>query len=221
DGETFEGLQKGETLGVFQLESSGMREILCKLKPSAFSDLVAVLSLYRPGPLGGTQIDEFVDRKNGKKPIVYEHPDLESILKETYGIILYQEQVMQIASKLGGFTLGQADILRRAMGKKQASVMEEKRRAFVDGAKENKIDSRKANRIFDLMAQFAGYGFNKSHSAGYALISFQTAYLKAHYPVEFVAASLSSEMGSSDRLDIILKECKRMGIQVISTDINT
>lgn len=221
DGETFEVLKKGETLGVFQLESSGMREILCKLKPSAFSDLVAVLSLYRPGPLGGTQIDEFVDRKNGKKPIVYEHPDLESILKETYGIILYQEQVMQIASKLGGFTLGQADILRRAMGKKQASVMEEKRRAFVDGAKENKIDSRKANRIFDLMAQFAGYGFNKSHSAGYALISFQTAYLKAHYPVEFVAASLSSEMGSSDRLDILLKECKRMGIQVSSPDINT
>lgn len=221
DEETFELLKKGETLGVFQLESSGMRGILCKLRPSAFSDLVAVLSLYRPGPLGGIQIDEFVDRKNGDKPIVYEHPDLESILKETYGIILYQEQVMQIASKLGGFTLGQADILRRAMGKKQASVMEETRRAFVDGAKENKIDSRKANRIFDLMAQFAGYGFNKSHSAGYALISYQTAYFKAHYPVEFMAASLSSEMGSSDRLDILLKECKRMGIEVSRPDINT
>ncbi|MFQ5905730.1 MAG: DNA polymerase III subunit alpha [bacterium] len=222
DEDTFELLRNGETQGVFQLESSGMREILCKLRPSSFSDLVAVLSLYRPGPLlGGLDIDDFVDRKNGRKEIRYEHPHLESILKETYGVILYQEQVMQIASKLGGFTLGQADILRRAMGKKQAAVMENKRAAFVKGAGKNKINARKANEIFDLMAQFAGYGFNKSHSAGYALISYWTAYLKAHYPVEFMAASLSSEMGSSDRVSLLLKECKRMGIQVSTPDVNT
>jgi len=222
DQDTFELLKNGETQAIFQLESSGMREILCKLRPSSFSDLVAVLSLYRPGPLlGGLDIDDFVDRKNGKKEIVYEHPHLESILKETYGVILYQEQVMQIASKLGGFTLAQADMLRRAMGKKQASVMENKRAAFVKGAGKNKINAKKANEIFNLMAQFAGYGFNKSHSAGYALISYWTAYLKAHYPVEFMAAGLSSEMNSSDRVSLLLKECKRMGIQVSTPDVNT
>jgi DNA polymerase-3 subunit alpha len=219
---TFELLRKGETQAVFQLESSGMKEILCKLRPSSFSDIVAVLSLYRPGPLlGGLDIDGFVGRKNGTKEIDYEHPHLESILKETYGVILYQEQVMQIASKLGGFTLGQADMLRRAMGKKQASVMEAKREAFVRGAKKNGIPPAKADRIFDLMAQFAGYGFNKSHSAGYAVISYQTAYLKAHYPVEFMAASLTSELNSSDRVDILLKECKRMSIPVTAPDVNS
>ncbi len=221
DENTYKLLSNGETQAVFQLESSGMKEILCKLEPSSFSDLIAVLSLYRPGPLlGGLDIDDFVQRKNGRKEIKYEHPHLESILKETYGVILYQEQVMQTASKLGGFTLGQADILRRAMGKKQASVMEAKRAAFVKGAKKNGIPAATADGIFDLMAQFAGYGFNKSHSAGYALISYQTAYLKAHYPVEFMAASLTSEMSSSERVDILLKECKRMGIEVTAPDVN-
>lgn len=220
DKKTFELLSKAETVGVFQLESSGMRDILKKLRPAAFEDLIAVLSLFRPGPLGGLNRDEFIQRRHGKKRITYEHPKLEPILKETYGIILYQDQVMKIASAIAGFSLGEADILRRAMGKKKLGVMDEKRRTFVEGAKKREVDETSAEKIFDLMVPFAGYGFNKSHSTAYALISYWTAYLKANYPIEFIAASLTSEMGDSDRVSPLIGEAKRMGIEILPPDVN-
>ncbi|MBI3324158.1 MAG: DNA polymerase III subunit alpha [Candidatus Omnitrophica bacterium] len=213
-------LSRAETMGVFQLESSGMRDLLRKLKPTEFEDLVAILALYRPGPIGSGMLDEFIKRKHGTIPIRYEHPRLEPILKPTYGVIVYQEQVMRIASDLGGFTLAQADLLRRAMGKKIAEVMEGQRKAFVEGCIANKIPERTANRIFDLMEHFAGYGFNKSHSAAYAMISFRTAWLKAHYPVEFMAALLTSEMGNADKLVPYLEEVRRAGITVLPPDLN-
>ncbi len=220
DGPTYDLLKRGETVGVFQLESSGMRDLLKRLAPEAFEDIIAVNALFRPGPLGSGMVDDYIACKHGKKKIEYEVKELEPILRETYGTILYQEQVMQIASHLGGFSLAQADILRKAMGKKKPEEMARQREAFVRGAVERGIAQSKASRIFDLMAHFAGYGFNKSHSAAYALISYATAYLKAHYPVEFMAASLTSEMDSTDRIVTLVEECRRMGIAVLPPDVN-
>jgi DNA polymerase-3 subunit alpha len=216
----FELLSKGETQGIFQLESSGMRDIVTKLKPTTFEDIVALVALYRPGPLGSGMVDDFINRKHGRTPILYDLPQLEEILKETYGVILYQEQVMQIASKLANYTLGEADLLRRAMGKKIPEEMAKQKDRFLQGARENKIAEAKAQKIFDLMEKFAGYGFNKSHSAAYALISYQTAFLKTHYPVEFMAACLSIDRGNSDRVVLHLSDCRKQNISVLPPDIN-
>jgi DNA polymerase-3 subunit alpha len=220
DETTYQLLQSGNTTGVFQLESSGMKELLVKLKPSCFEDIIAVCALYRPGPLGSGMVDDFIDRKHGKKAVTYDLPQLQPILKDTYGVIVYQEQVMQIARSLGGYSLGGADLLRRAMGKKDPVEMAKQRDIFLAGARENAIDGKKAEAIFDLMAKFAEYGFNKSHSAAYALIAYQTAYLKAHYPVEFMAALLTEDMDSSDKVTKNIAECREMGIQVLPPDIN-
>ncbi len=217
---TYQLLSEGETLGVFQLESRGMQDLIKKIHPERLEDLIAVLALYRPGPLHSRMIDEFIDRKQGRSKIEYLHPELEPILKETCGVILYQEQVMRIANALAGFSLGEADILRRAMGKKIPQLMEEQKDRFVEGAKKRGVDSSLATRTFELMAHFAGYGFNKSHSTGYALISYQTAYLKANYPLEFMAALLASEMENTDKLALYVSECKRMDIEVLPPDIN-
>ncbi len=220
DPETFQLLARAETMGVFQLESSGMRDLLKKIKPTQFEDIISVIALFRPGPIGSGMLDEFMKRKHGHIPIKYEHPRLEPILKSTYGVIVFQEQVMRIASDLAGFTLAQADLLRRAMGKKNAEVMEAQRKAFVDGCKQQGISERHASRIFDLMEHFSGYGFNKSHASAYALISYRTAYLKARYPVEFMTALLSSEMGNTDKLVVYLDEAKRMGLTILPPDVN-
>lgn len=220
DPTTYALLSRAETMGVFQLESTGMRDLLRKIHASQFEDLIAVLALYRPGPIGSGMLDEFMKRKHGQQSFKYEHARLEPILKSTYGVIVYQEQVMRIASDLAGFSLAQADLLRRAMGKKIPEVMEAQRKAFIDGAKRNGITERTANRIFDLMEHFAGYGFNKSHSAAYAMISFRTAYLKARYPVEFMAALLTSEMGNTDKLVSYLEEARRVGMTVLPPDVN-
>ena len=220
DPEVYKLLSKGETVGVFQLESSGMQDVLRGIAPNVFEDLIAVLALYRPGPMGSGMVNDFIERKHGRVEIKYPHPSLKEILKPTYGVILYQEQVMQIASVLSGFTLGEADILRRAMGKKIPEVMREQRTKFVEGAKKNGVSEEVANRIFDLIDYFAGYGFNKSHSTAYAFISYQTAYLKAHYPVEYMAAVLSSVMGDEDKLANYMRECKRIGIDILLPDIN-
>jgi DNA polymerase-3 subunit alpha len=221
DPPTYELLQRGQTIAVFQLESAGMRDLLRKIKPTTFGDVIAVNALYRPGPLGSDMVSDFIERKHGRKKIAYEHPMLEPILRETYGVILYQEQVMQIASDLAGFTLGQADILRRAMGKKKKSVMERQRERFIKGAVERSIPKSKARTIFDLMTFFSGYGFNKSHSAAYAMVSMQTAYLKTHYPSAFMAAALTSDMSDTNRLMILLDECRNLGLVVHPPDINT
>ena len=220
DPKTYQKLSSGETIGVFQLESRGMRDLLVKLKPEVFEDLIAILALYRPGPIGSGMVDDFIKRKRGLVPIKYELPQLKEILKETYGVIVYQEQVMKIANVLAGFSLGQADLLRRAMGKKKPEDMEKQKERFIKGARDNGIPEKKAEKLFDLMAYFAGYGFNKSHSAAYALISYQTAYLKTHYPVEFMAALLSSEMGNSDKIVRYITECRAMGIKILPPDVN-
>ncbi|MGB4366952.1 MAG: DNA polymerase III subunit alpha [Acetomicrobium sp.] len=218
---TFEMLKKGDTMGVFQLESSGMRQLLKKLSPDSFQDIIAVLALYRPGPLGSGMVDQYIERKRGRSPVTYPHPALEDVLKETYGIILYQEQVMQIAAELAGYSLGQADILRRAMGKKKVEEMEEQRKVFLKGCLSNSVSAEKANEIFDLIEYFAGYGFNKSHSAAYAMISYQTAYLKAHYPVEFLAAFLSSHIGAKKEiLARYVRNVRAAGIKVLPPDVN-
>ncbi len=221
DKKTFKLLADAETIGVFQLESRGMREILTKLVPTRFEDLIAVLALYRPGPLGSGMVDDFIDRKAGKKPVTYLHSKLESILKETYGIILYQEQTMQIASKLAGFSLAQADLLRKAIGKKIPEIMEEQRNLFIEGSRKNDIGQRIATQIFDLIDYFSGYGFNKSHSTAYAMISYRTAYLKANYPVEFMAALLTSERTNTDKIVEYVNEVNRMDMKVLPPDINT
>lgn len=221
DPSTFSLLQAGDTLGVFQLESPGMRQLLKKIVPDSFEDLVAILALYRPGPLESGMVDQFINCKHGRSEVVYPHPLLEPVLKETYGVILYQEQVMQIAATLAGFSLGEADLLRRAMGKKKMEVMEQQRKKFVDGCLRNGVERGTAESLFDLIQKFAGYGFNKSHSAAYALISYQTAYLKAHYKAEFLAAFLSSQIGS--RMDVLaryVREVRNAGIQVLPPDIN-
>jgi DNA polymerase-3 subunit alpha len=213
-------LTKGETSGVFQLESSGMTNLVKELRPECFADLIPLVALYRPGPLGSGMVTDFIDGRHEKRRIGYLHPLLEPILKDTFGVILYQEQVMQIASVMAGFTLGQADLLRRAMGKKKHDVLAAQRDNFLRGAVERKIDGQLAAEIFDLMAHFADYGFNKSHSAAYALVAYQTAYLKAHYPQEFMAALLSSVMGTNEKIGYYIEECRRMGIGVLPPDVN-
>jgi len=218
DPDTYKIFCHGETIGIFQFESSGMRECLRRLKPQRLGDLIAMNALYRPGPMD--MIDDFIKRKHGETKIEYLHPLLEPILKETYGVMVYQEQVMRVASDLAGFSLGAADLLRRAMGKKKHELMKEQRKIFVQGAAEKGINEKTANEIFDLMAKFAGYGFNKSHAAGYSLVAYQTAYLKAHYPAEFMAANMTSEMNNTSRIVILIEECKRMGINVLPPDIN-
>ncbi len=220
DKKTYKLLCSGNTTGVFQLESAGIREMTVKIRPNCFEDLVAILALFRPGPLDSGMTEEYIKRKHGKEKIRNLHPHLEPILQDTYGVIVYQEQVMQIAQRLAGYSMGEADILRRAMGKKDPEEMASQRERFIDGAKKNKIDPRKSGEIFDQMETFARYGFNKSHSAAYALISYQTAYLKTHYPVEFMAALLSSEMGDTDKIIKNLAECRERGIEVLPPDIN-
>ena len=210
----------GLTSGVFQFESSGMRDVLRRYKPSSVEDLTALNALYRPGPIQGGMIDDFIDRKHGRKKIEYELPELQEVLQETLGVIVYQEQVMQIANKLAGYSLGEADLLRRAMGKKKAEEMAQQRERFVHGAVKNGHPPKKIEKIFDLMAQFAGYGFNKSHSAAYALLAYHTAYLKTHYPVEFMAALLTSVTGNTDDVVKYINECREMGIAVEPPDIN-
>ncbi len=219
DEKVFELLSSGKTMSVFQLESSGMRDLIKRLKPTKFEEITALLALYRPGPLNSGMHDEFVDRKHGNSPVTYPHKLLEPVLKETYGVIVYQEQVMEAARVLAGFTLGQADILRRAMGKKKKEEMEEQREIFVKGCINNDIAARNAEKIFDLINQFAEYGFNKSHSAAYALISYQTAYLKTYFPEHFMAAVLSTELGNTDKIYSIIQECERMKIQVLKPNI--
>ena len=218
DSKVFELFSEGKTNGIFQFESGGMKTELRRLKPERFEDLIALNALYRPGPMD--MIPDFIKRKQGLIEVRYPHPVLEEILKETYGVIVYQEQVMQIASKMAGFSLGQADILRKAMGKKMASVMQSMRDKFIEGARKNKIAEKTAIQVFDLMEQFAQYGFNKSHSTAYALLAYQTAYLKVHYPVQFMAALLSSEIGNTEKIVMYIAECKDMGIRVLPPDIN-
>ncbi len=221
DSKVFELLSAGKTTAVFQLESPGMKDLIKRLQPTKFEEIVALLALFRPGPLDSGMHDEFVNRKNGKVPVTYPHKLLEPVLSETYGVILYQEQVMESARVLAGYSLGQADILRRAMGKKQVEEMDKQRTIFVNGCKNNNIKEDLANKIFNLIETFAGYGFNKSHSAAYALLSFQTAYLKTYYPEYFMAAVLSSAQGNTDKISSIIKECKDMGINVLSPNILT
>ena len=220
DKKTFEMLSRAESLGVFQLESSGMRDLLRKLKPEAFEDIVALLPLFRPGPLGSGLVDEFIKRKHGQVPIKYIHPKLEPILKDTYGVILYQDQIMVIGIELAGFSFAQADILMRAIGKKQPEVMEQLREDFLKGAINQGVSSKIAEQIFTLMSHFTGYGFNKAHGTAYAMIACHTAYLKANYPVEFMTALLSSEKDNTDKIAQYIEETKRMGIKVLAPDVN-
>jgi DNA polymerase III subunit alpha len=221
DHETYERVfHKGLTSGVFQFESRGMRDVLRRYQPNSIEDLTALNALYRPGPIQGGMIDDFIDRKHGRKRIEYELPELQQILEETLGVIVYQEQVMQIANRLAGYSLGEADLLRRAMGKKKPEEMAQQRERFIEGATQRKYPPKKIEKIFDLMAQFAGYGFNKSHSAAYALLAYHTAYLKTHYPVEFMAALLTSVTGSTDDVVKYINECREMGIAVEAPDIN-
>jgi len=220
DKKVYKMLSKGNCAGVFQLESEGMRDLVKRLKPENIDDVTALLALYRPGPLGSGMIEDFINRKKGIIEIKYAHPRLEPILKETYGVIVYQEQVMKIASELAGFTLGQADILRKAMGKKQKRVMEKQRELFIKGAQKNNIKKNTAAKISDLIVYFAGYGFNKSHSVSYAFISYQTAYLKTHYTIEYMASLLTSIMGNNDKVALYIKECRNMNIEILPPDIN-
>ncbi len=220
DKPSFDLLKRGETTAVFQLESAGMRKIIKDLQPDVFEDIVALVALYRPGPLESGMVADFINRKQGKARIEYPHPELEPILKPTYGIILYQEQVMQIAQVLSGYTLGGADMLRRAMGKKKPEIMARERSTFVEGAEKRGVDGRVAGEIFDLIEKFAGYGFNKSHSAAYALVSYQTAWLKAHYPAAFMCAVLGADMDHTDKVVTMIDECERMGIKLMPPDVN-
>src|SRR5437899_622877 len=221
DTETYEKVfHKGLTSGVFQFESHGMRDVLRKYQPNSIEDLTALNALYRPGPIQGGMIDDFIDRKHGRKKIEYELPELKEILEETLGVIVYQEQVMQIANRMAGYSLGEADLLRRAMGKKKPEEMAKQRERFVEGAVQRGFPQKKIEKIFDLMAQFAGYGFNKSHSAAYALLAYHTAYLKTHYSVEFMAALLTSVTGNTDDVVKYINECRETGIGVEPPDIN-
>lgn len=220
DPKTYALLCRGDSLGVFQLESDGMRELLIKMAPEQFTDLIALVALYRPGPLDSGMVDTFVETKHGRRPADYPLPQIKSVLQETYGVIVYQEQVMKISNILAGYSLGDADILRRAMGKKIPEVMETERGKFMAGAKVNNIPEDKATYIFDLMAKFAGYGFNKSHSAAYALVAYQTAYLKAHYPAQFLAALLSCDYDNTDKVVKYINECRSLKIEVLPPDIN-
>ena len=220
DQKTFELLQRGETTAIFQLESKGMRDYLKQLIPNDFEDIVSMNALYRPGALGMNMVDSYINRKHGKEEVTYGHESVKKILGTTYGVIVYQEQVMQIAQELSGFSLGQADILRRAMGKKKKEEMESLRSTFVDGAIKKDVNERYAANLFDQIEQFAGYGFNRSHSVGYALIAYQTAWLKAHYPSEFMASVLSCDLGNTDNIQLFVDDCKNIGLTVLSPDIN-
>ncbi|GJL56341.1 MAG: DNA-directed DNA polymerase [Nitrospirales bacterium] len=220
DAKTYALLATGKTTGIFQLESSGMRNLLVKIKPESFEDLIAILALYRPGPLESGMVDDFIARKRDPSKTTYDPPQLESILKETYGVIVYQEQVMAVANQLAGFSLGQADLLRRAMGKKKHEEMAKQKALFIEGAKQKRIPEKKAEKLFDQMAFFAGYGFNKSHSAAYALVTYQTAYLKTHYPTEFMAALLTTEMGNTDKMVGYFTECRERGLKILPPDVN-
>jgi DNA polymerase-3 subunit alpha len=220
DEQAFALLQRCETTAVFQLESRGMKELIKKLVPDSFEDMTALVALFRPGPLQSGMVDDFCDRKHGRADVAYPHPKLEPILKPTYGVILYQEQVMQIAQVLAGYSLGGADLLRRAMGKKKASEMDKQRAIFEQGAVERGVEAATATYIFDLMEKFAGYGFNKSHSAAYALVSYQTLWLKAHYPAAFMAAVLSADMDNTDKVVTLIDECRSMGLAVEPPKVN-
>ena len=220
DPDTYRLLSAGDTTGVFQLESSGMKDLLVRLKPECFEDIIALVALYRPGPMESGMIDDYVARKHGKKKVQYLVPELEPVLKETYGVIVYQEQVMKIAGSLANYSMAEADDLRKAMGKKIPEIMAGHRQRFVQGAVENKIPEKSAKNLFDLIEKFGGYGFNKSHSAAYALIAFQTAYLKTHYPVEFMASLLTSEMHSTDGVVKFIAECRHHDIPILPPDIN-
>ncbi|RLB86166.1 MAG: DNA polymerase III subunit alpha, partial [Deltaproteobacteria bacterium] len=220
DAATYQLCCEGKTTGVFQLESDGMKDLMRRLKPEVFEDMVALVALYRPGPLGSNMIDEFIQGKHGKVKINYILPQLEPILKETYGVILYQEQVMRIAQSLADYSLAEADELRKAIGKKKPEVMAKHRERFVEGSVKNGVDRETAERLFELIEKFGGYGFNKSHSVAYAMIAYQTAYLKAHYPVQFMAALLTQDMGNQDKTIKNLAECREMGIEILPPDIN-
>src|SRR5437867_4660720 len=218
DAAAYRVFQDAETVAIFQFESSGMRDYLRRLKPTVFDDLVAMNALYRPGPM--ENIPFFIDCKHGRQVARYDHPDLEPILKDTYGVFVYQEQVMQAANVLAEFSMAEADELRRAMGKKLPEEMEAKRKAFIEGCRGRKIPPAKAEKIFATMEKFAGYGFNRSHSAAYALLAYQCAYLKAHYPAEFMAATLTSEMSDSARIVTLIEECRRMRLPLLPPDVN-
>src|SRR5690554_2599323 len=225
DKPTYQLLQRAETTAVFQLESRGMKELIKKLKPDCLEDLIALVALFRPGPLQSGMVDDFINRKHGRAELAYPHPDyqyagLEPVLEPTYGIILYQEQVMQIAQVMAGYSLGEADMLRRAMGKKQPEEMAQQRGGFIAGCKNNNIDADLAGNIFDLVEKFAGYGFNKSHSAAYGLVSYQTAWLKQHYPPQFMAAVLSADMDNTDKVVILVDECRSMKLRLVAPDVN-
>jgi DNA polymerase-3 subunit alpha len=226
DKKSFDMLQRSETTAVFQLESRGMKDLIKRLKPDSFEDMIALVALFRPGPLQSGMVDNFIDRKHGREAISYpdiqwQHESLKPVLEPTYGIILYQEQVMQIAQVLAGYSLGGADMLRRAMGKKNPVEMAKQRGGFEDGAKSRGIEGELAVKIFDLVEKFAGYGFNKSHSAAYALVSYQTLWLKAHYPAEFMAAVMTADMDNTEKVVGLVDECWRMGLKVLPPDINS
>ena len=218
DRKTYDMLGEGAAIGVFQLESAGMRSTLRAMKPDSLEDIIALVSLYRPGPM--ENIPTYIERKQGREPPDYLHPKLQSVLEETYGVIIYQEQVMQIAQILSGYSLGEADLLRRAMGKKKKEEMDKQRIRFVDGAAKNDVAAAKSSSIFDLVQKFAGYGFNKSHAAAYALIAYQTGYLKANHTAEFFAASMSLDRANTDKLAIFFKEAKRSEVEVLPPHIN-
>lgn len=220
DDKVYQLLQRAETTAVFQLESRGMKDLIKRLAPNSFEDIIALVALFRPGPLQSGMVDDFIDRKHGRKQVEYPHPELEPVLRNTYGVILYQEQVMQIAQVLANYTLGGADILRKAMGKKNPDEMAKQRATFTEGAIARDIDAKLAESIFDLMEKFAGYGFNKSHSAAYALVSYQTAWLKTHYPAYFMAAVLSADMQNTDKIVTLIDECRSMGLVIVPPDIN-
>ncbi|MFM8354258.1 MAG: DNA polymerase III subunit alpha, partial [Gammaproteobacteria bacterium] len=220
DPRTFALLHSAETTGVFQLESRGMKDLIRRLVPDRFDDIVALVALFRPGPLQSGAVDDYINRKHGREPVVYPHPDTAPVLAPTYGVMLYQEQVMQMAQVLAGFSLGQADLLRRAMGKKKPEEMAKVRAQFLAGCSAREVDGRLAGDLFDLMEKFAGYAFNKSHSATYALVSFQTAWLKAHYPAEFMAATLSADMQNIDKVVTLVDEARRMGLELLPPSVN-
>lgn len=220
DPPTYELLCQGDSIGVFQLESNGLRAIMKELAPTNLEEIIALVALYRPGPLNSGMVEDFIERKHGRKEIEYLHPSLKPILEPTYGVILYQEQVMRIASDLAGFTLGQADVLRRAMGKKKPEIIAAQKQTFMQGALKNDVDEKIAAKVFELIEYFAGYGFNKSHSAAYAIVAFQTAYLKRHYTAEFMAALLTSIMDSGERISFYIAECRKMNIPVLPPDVN-
>jgi DNA polymerase-3 subunit alpha len=220
DPKTYDLLSAGNTEGVFQVESQGMTDLVVKLHARSFKELIPIVALYRPGPLGSGMVDDFINRKNGLTKLEYALPELEELTAETLGVIVYQDQVLQIANRLAGYSLGEADLLRRAMGKKKPAEMEKQRARFVSGAVERNINRRKAEEVFTLMAEFAGYGFAKSHSTAYALITYQTAYLKANHPCEYMAALLTTESGNHDKLARYIGHCRQLGVEVLAPDVN-